>query len=100
MSLWEAQDAATASIMAYYYENLALGKPKDIALQNAKLKYLEAPASQKHPFYWAAFVNIGDNSPLIRPSFWSSWWPRGLALGLGLGILILVLMKMGGKGKP
>ena len=100
MSLWEAQDAATASIMAYYYENLALGKPKDIALQNAKLKYLEAPASQKHPFYWAAFVNIGDNSPLIRPSFWSSWWARGLALGLGLGILILVFMKMGGNGKP
>ena len=100
MSLWEAQDAATARIMAYYYENLAQGKPKDIALQAAKLKYIEAPASQKHPFYWAAFVNIGDNSPLIRPSFWSSWWPRGLALGLGLGILILVLMKMGGKGKP
>ena len=82
MSLWEAQDAATARIMEYYYQNLAEGQPKDGALQAAKLAYIKAPASQKHPFYWAAFVNIGDNSPLIQPSRWSWGWAGALALGL------------------
>ncbi|MEO1261271.1 MAG: CHAT domain-containing protein, partial [Bacteroidota bacterium] len=71
MSLWEAQDHATQFIMGEYYKGLRDGVAKDRALRTAKLKYLEEPAHQKHPFFWAPFVNIGDPSPIVTPvSYW------------------------------
>jgi CHAT domain-containing protein len=66
MSHWNVDDEATSKLMAYFYANLAEGMTKDKALQEAKLKYLEeANPTAAAPFYWAAFVNVGDNSPVI-----------------------------------
>lgn len=64
MSLWEAQDEATAMIMEHYYQNLSEGKEKDLALREAKLSYLSNSMAQKHPFFWGAFVNVGEAKAL------------------------------------
>ncbi|HMQ47062.1 MAG TPA: CHAT domain-containing protein [Saprospiraceae bacterium] len=87
MSLWEAQDVATSMIMDAYYAALAQGVPKCEALRQAKLQYLALPGVQKHPYYWAAFVNVGDTAPLIVPPKGGHlpWW--GWVL-LGMGALV------------
>jgi len=67
MSLWKVPDTETATIMKHFYENLHKGLPKDEALQQSKLQYIEANADYpelQHPFYWSGFVISGDPSPL------------------------------------
>ncbi len=65
MSLWPAQDEVTADIMTYFYQGLSRKLPKDQALREAKLKYLQkAEDFMAHPFYWASFVAQGDPRPI------------------------------------
>ncbi|MEH2128748.1 CHAT domain-containing protein [Nostoc sp.] len=56
-SLWAVDDKATQLLMVDFYQNLKLGMTKGEALQQAKLKLI---ADYPHPFYWSAFVLIGD----------------------------------------
>jgi len=45
------------------------GEMKDIALRNAKLAYLNnANQLQSHPYFWAAYVQIGDKTPISSNS--------------------------------
>lgn len=87
MSLWQVNDQATQTLMHHFYTQLAEGTPKDIALQRAKLQYLEqAHPRSAHPFYWAAFVSVGDARPLPLITRGTSfyWWilaGGGLLLG-------------------
>lgn len=87
MSLWEAQDEATAQIMEYFYEQLANGSSVVEALQIARRKYLNDPFTQKHPFFWAAFVNVGAGGAFIAPPTpWLSWlWLWGIPVLLIAG---------------
>ncbi|TNE67498.1 MAG: CHAT domain-containing protein [Bacteroidetes bacterium] len=85
MSLWQAEDRATARIMSDFYRYLQQGWGKDAALRQAKLDYLKADV-RNHPFFWGAFVLIGDAEPVVRPASW--WWYGGLVLlfiALGAG---------------
>lgn len=64
-SLWQVNDAATASIMENFYQNLSQDAEKDAALRQAKLAYLErADNLTAHPFYWSAFIPVGNMEPL------------------------------------
>lgn len=86
MTLWEVEDKSGSSIMTLFYENLNQGMLKDIALQQAKLKYLStAPQLRSHPYFWAAYVDIGDTEPIIK-SFLSRF-----GIYLYLSILLTVL---------
>ncbi len=61
ISMWSVDDCATSEIMVYFYESLKAGLPKDQAIKQAKLKYLDSvDKSKMHPYYWAAFVPFGD----------------------------------------
>ncbi|MEL7531374.1 MAG: CHAT domain-containing tetratricopeptide repeat protein [Bacteroidota bacterium] len=83
-TLWQVNDAATADIMQRFYAELDQGKSKDAALRNAKIAYLkESDQIGAHPFYWAAYVPIGDMRPLPQSNL------LRLLLGLGLGIGLL-----------
>lgn len=84
MSLWQADDKATASIMTHFYEYLNRGLGKAEAIRQAKLDYLGGSA-QNHPFFWAAFVLIGDNEPLEAAVPWMRY---GV---FGFGMLLLGL---------
>jgi CHAT domain-containing protein/lipopolysaccharide biosynthesis regulator YciM len=60
-TLWQVDDTATKDISIDFYKNLKKGFPKDVALRQAKLRHIKsAKSAQKHPFFWAAMIGIGD----------------------------------------
>ncbi len=66
MTLWEVEDASGSEIMYHFYKNLKTGAETDIALKDAKLSYLEsADPLQSHPYFWAAYVQIGKTDPIL-----------------------------------
>ncbi|MGZ2369196.1 CHAT domain-containing protein [Ancylomarina sp. YFZ004] len=67
MTLWTVEDLSGASLMSSFYKYLAQSFPKDVALQQAKLEYLEtADALKSHPYFWSGYVAIGDTETLFR----------------------------------
>lgn len=91
-SLWSASDAATKEILVLYYQYLLKGLSKDVALQKAKLDYLEnSPPSFSAPTYWSHLVVIGDNSPLETRSI-KKYLLAGIFIMVG-GVLVLFLKK-------
>jgi len=57
ISLWNVSDRHTAELMTAFYRYLMSGTHPSAALQQAQAQVrLVAP----HPFYWAAFVLLGD----------------------------------------
>lgn len=58
VSLWNIADRSTAEFMGRFYGHLGERKSLPKALQEAKKEMIRSP--YKHPFYWAAFVLIGD----------------------------------------
>ncbi len=60
-TLWQVDDNSTKDISIDFYKNLKKGFPKDVALRQAKLHHIKSAKSiQKHPFFWAAMIGIGD----------------------------------------
>ena len=60
VSLWPVHDESTAQLMKYFYENLKSGMAKNFALQQAKVKMIRNTDWKSDPFFWGAFVLIGD----------------------------------------
>jgi CHAT domain-containing protein/tetratricopeptide (TPR) repeat protein len=56
-SLWSVNDRPTAELMSYFYTFLQKGWGKAAALQAAQA---EMRTAYPNPYYWAAFVLIGD----------------------------------------
>jgi CHAT domain-containing protein len=69
-SLWNIDDASTSALMQDFYERLARGEPTSLALRNAKLNLLAKFGDQLSPYYWAAFISVGETLnpiPFRRP---------------------------------
>lgn len=65
MSLWQIDDKASAELVSHFYTFLQKGLPKDKALRQAKLHYLQESESVfAHPYYWAALVSAGNQKAL------------------------------------
>jgi CHAT domain-containing protein len=56
-SLWSVDDAATCELMTRFYTALQRGAPTGAALRAAQRAML---ADYPHPYYWAAFLLVGD----------------------------------------
>ena len=88
-SLWSVNDRVSNQIMTAFYTQLKDGQAKDVALRQAKLDYLtQSNHRQSHPFFWAAFIPVGDMQPIKRGgiSGWTFW-----AIGLGVGIALFAV---------
>lgn len=73
MSIWAADDRSTSEIMNSFYQNLSEGMPKNIALQQAKIAFLDgADGLTAHPYFWAGLVATGNMEPLQESTNW--WW--------------------------
>jgi hypothetical protein len=96
MSLWQAHDAATAEIMQGFYRYLKQGYGKAAAIRAAKLDYLiAAPRSRQHPFFWGAFVLIGDDLP-VKETTTTMWYIAGLLL---LALVVFILHRVIKSGR-
>jgi CHAT domain-containing protein len=65
-SLWPVPDKETVFLMAIFYDGLAKGKSKGVALQSAQVAMINAFREGKrfpHPALWAAF-NLTESSQL------------------------------------
>ena len=58
-SLWPVSDAATAHYMRAFYQHYVRGDTSSAAVRSAALSMMKDPRF-RHPFYWAAFVNLGS----------------------------------------
>jgi CHAT domain-containing protein len=56
ISMWAADDAATASLMRAFYAELQNGSSERDALRAAQC---DAIRRHPHPYYWAPFVLLG-----------------------------------------
>jgi CHAT domain-containing protein len=60
-SLWNVNDAATATLMRGFYSGLRGNMPRDAALRRAKLRLARsADPHLNDPYYWAPFVLVGS----------------------------------------
>lgn len=66
MSLWSVDDKATCELMVSFYRRLLAGEGKADALRHAQDE-LRAKPEYADPYYWAAFVLLGDPGPLREP---------------------------------
>ncbi len=83
-TLWTVDDAASAELTQNFLTKLKAGKTKDVALQQAKLEFLNSAAPNKvHPFYWSSFKLTGNTAVLSEKSNSNYLW-------LGLGVFVLL----------
>jgi len=61
-SLWSADDTSASALMERFYQRLAKGESASSALRDAKLDLLAQYGDQLNPFYWAAFIPVGETS--------------------------------------
>ena len=64
-SLWSADDTFASALMDRFYQRLAQGEDTSSALRDAKLDLLAKYGEQVSPFYWAAFITVGETSTPI-----------------------------------
>ena len=90
LSHWQVDDRSTKEIMGLFYQNLAKGDRKSVALRRAKLTYLKtAPPGKGHPYYWGAFVVMGEDAPIKSDDF-NMWIYLTFGTLLALSCLFLV----------
>jgi CHAT domain-containing protein len=88
VSLWSVNDQSTSIIMQDFYKNLIANMPKNEALRQAKLNYIQrATGVAAHPAFWSPFIQLGNEEAIVIQTKSSSiYW----FIGIG-SILILFL---------
>src|SRR5216684_933640 len=64
-SLWSADDTYTGALMERFYTHVAEGQEKAVALRHAKLDLLARDGGRVPPYYWGAFVLVGEGGTAI-----------------------------------
>jgi CHAT domain-containing protein/Tfp pilus assembly protein PilF len=90
MTLWVIEDKSGVKIMTEFYRALSRGRAKDAALRKAKIKFIEeANLTQAHPFYWSAYICVGNTDPLFIPTTLI----RIIVISVLTGVAILWIIK-------
>ena len=85
-SQWEVNAEAGTEITGEFYRLMSQGLPAIEALRQAKLNYWKnANLSEKHPYYWAAFVLVGNDLEFKENKLM-------IYLSLGLGLLVFLFI--------
>ncbi|MFK7925420.1 MAG: CHAT domain-containing protein, partial [Bacteroidia bacterium] len=92
MSLWPVNDQSTQDLMEAFYTALKGGHSKSKALQIARKKYLQEH-DLTHPYYWGAFVSIGDDASLSPPLSLPKPMITLIVLALLAGLLYYFVIK-------
>jgi CHAT domain-containing protein len=88
MNIWSVDNYSTYKLTELFYKYLAKGMEIDIALQKAKMEFLETASMENQlPYYWAAMILAGKTDPveLKKTSRWNY-----LIVGVSLAGLLAV----------
>ncbi|MBX2871164.1 MAG: CHAT domain-containing protein, partial [Saprospiraceae bacterium] len=86
-TFWVIGEDPSLLIMKDFYAELNAGAAKDEALQKARAGLMDN-SDFSHPFYWSAFVPIGQMSEVEAGSI-GSWWIVGLMALLAFWLIKL-----------
>ena len=75
--------------MESFYTSLSQGERKDVALRKAKLDFIANNPTEALPFYWAAFIPVGDMSELPSGGF---DFRIGTLLAIGLVLFLAIFL--------
>lgn len=65
MSLWKVNDKVASELMVDFHNRINEGDQINDALTSSKRRFLEeADKYTSHPYYWSAFVSLGENVSL------------------------------------
>ena len=96
-NLWSVDNKSTYQITELFYKYLADGLPIDVALQKAKLDFIQKGSKQNRlPYYWAAAVLAGK-SDAIKGNKTFPW--KDIAIVSGLLVLSFFVWQKQGKNK-
>ena len=87
-TFWVIGESPSLLIMKDFYQQLNAGATKDVALQRAR-KNLMVHGDFSHPYYWSAFVPIGQMSEVSAGVSW-----RWLLLGIGILLGLFAFRKL------
>ena len=66
INLWSVDNQSSYGLTELFYQFLTQGLPVDIAMQKAKIHFLQNSSKEKQlPFYWAATVVAGNTEVLV-----------------------------------
>lgn len=90
-ALWTEDDATGSAIAVSFHQYLAQGIPTDVALQKAKLDYLNNPPDDafrdmRHPYFWGAMILSGHVEAVYESYLVWWWYGLGLAGLMGAGV--------------
>ena len=98
MTLWNVEDKTGLEIMDHFYRNIKKGMSKNNALRLAKLNYLANAAPPKtHPYYWAGYLQIGEQSAIFWPSIIKIMMAIVISLFFIFAVLVFIYRKYGEK---
>ena len=90
MSLWKIPDKTTGQLMLNLYQSMQEKSQKAASLRSAKLDYINSVANvdKAHPYYWGAFVLMGDHGEikLEQKSSNTYWWIAAVII-IAIGLL-------------
>ncbi|MGE4289934.1 MAG: CHAT domain-containing protein [Salinivirgaceae bacterium] len=65
-TLWSVSDETSLSIIDGFYTELEKQQTKSYSLTESKRNYVkQAKGMWAHPFFWAGYISIGDDKPII-----------------------------------
>ena len=92
-NLWSVDDQSTYQLTELFYKYLARDIPIDLALQKAKLDFLQTASRQNQlPYYWAAPILIGKSNSLHLDQAMS--WKEIMLIVLILVLAIAFIYKV------
>ncbi|MEM7369875.1 MAG: CHAT domain-containing tetratricopeptide repeat protein [Bacteroidota bacterium] len=91
-TLWRADDRSGAQLSIDFLKGIAEGSAPGSAIHHARNKWLEESDTYHcHPYFWAAYILIGNGGESIP--FRSHLWIWGLSVLLGL-VLVFVFYRL------
>jgi CHAT domain-containing protein len=89
-NLWSVDDKSTYRLTELFYKYLARDIPVDLALQKAKIEFMQTASRQNQlPYFWAAPILIGKSNSLHLDQVTPWKWIILIVLVLALAIPVI-----------
>jgi len=99
-TLWQVDNQATYQLTEAFYKHLAQGLSKDVALQKAKLEFLESnDKTYQLPYYWAANIMLGKTEPAKPTVAAESRTNIGILIASIIGAIVALFFVLSKRSK-